>query len=120
MTLSLKKIYLILLLSGIVIFVPVLFLFSLTHGLNVALGGLIGIFPLVSWDLLGNLFKPEQKITTGKKFLFGLLALLKISVLGLIIYFLTQAKFFLIWPFIIGMTAILLVMIIVVLIYFSK
>ncbi|MCK4908542.1 MAG: hypothetical protein KAS70_01465 [Planctomycetes bacterium] len=120
MTLQLKKTYLVAMSIGFLIFVPVLFIFSLNHGVNFGLGILIGIFPFISWDLLANLLRPDKKITARKKLLLGLLAFSKISFLGAILFLITRTQFFLPWPFIIGMSLVMPVVVISILVFFSK
>lgn len=117
---ALKRAYLYALLIGIVIIIPLTFFTSLGTSINFGLGVLIGIYPFFSWQVIYRFLHLGPGMTTTKKIGLAGICLLKIILLGLIIFVIGQLKIMNPVPFIIGMLLPLPIILVTVLLVYSK
>ncbi|MDI6733242.1 MAG: hypothetical protein QME51_06815 [Planctomycetota bacterium] len=75
-----------------------IFSFNTQNILNLIIGGFVGIYPFVSWKLAGRFLFARPR----KPLIFGFIVL-KLVVIGIIMYVFTNMAFFAGTPFIIGM-----------------
>lgn len=128
---ALKKAYFYTLLVGVIIIIPLALFTSLNTSLNLGLGILIGIYPFFSWQVIYTFFLrtqcPKDKslsfysgMTKLKKTGLIGICLLKIILLGLVLFVIGQLKIMNPVPFIIGMILPLPIILVTVLLVYSK
>lgn len=117
---ALKRAYLYTLLVGIVIIIPLTIFTSLGASINFGLGILIGIYPFFSWQVIYRFLHPSSRMTRIKKIGLVGICLLKIILLGLILFVIGQLKIMNPIPFIIGMILPLPIILVTVLLVYSK
>ncbi|MBI4712819.1 MAG: hypothetical protein HY762_05920 [Planctomycetes bacterium] len=96
------RIYLYLGLLAVAGFVILTVLGRFNMAVNSFLGMAVGIYPFMTWHIAGRLLFTNAKSGYFKPAIIGFI-LIKLLVIGLILYLIVSANFFTIIPFIIGL-----------------